>query len=308
MSNGHNGHQSSREIEKEVERTRAHMAETLDELRARMSPGQILDEVLGYARDTGGGKTLSNLGRTVQDNPAPLLLIGAGVAWMMMGNGQRYRYPARREPAREGDRRTDAGLRDGIAAAAGAVGGVVSDVGDGLWQTAADVGNAAASGIRDLGDGAQRAGDAAVSGIRDLSDAAYRTGDAAISGMRDLGDAAYGTGDTAYRQGREIGSSIANAIGDQPLVLGALGLALGAALAAALPETETENRLMGETSDQLKKQAKETAESTYEQVKAAASDAISGEHRAEGAQSNGEATEGREADRTASALPSGGEA
>jgi len=242
MSNGHNGHQSSREIENEVERTRAHMAETLDELRARMSPGQILDEVLGYARDTGGGRTLSNLGRTVQDNPAPLLLIGAGVAWMMMaGNGQRYRYPARREPTRESARRSGAGIGEGIGAAAGAVGGVVSDVGDGVWQTAGDI------------------GDAAMSGVHDLRDAAYRTGDA------------------AYRQGRDIGGSIASMVGDQPLVLGALGLSLGAALGAALPETETENRLMGETSDAVKKQASEAAESTYEQVKAAGSEAIGGE-------------------------------
>jgi hypothetical protein len=301
MSNGHNGHQSSREIERDVERTRAHMAETLEELRSRMSPGQILDEVLGYARDTGGGKTLGNLGRTVQDNPAPLLLIGAGVAWMMMGgNGQRY--PARREPVRPRESRSG----EGLGAAAGAVGTVASDVGNGVWQTAADIGDAAVSGMRDLGDAARRTGDAAASSMRDLGDAASRTGDAAISGVHDLRDAAYRTGDAAYRQGRDIGSSIASMIGDQPLVLGALGLALGAALGAALPETETENRLMGETSDQLKKQAKDVAESTYEQVKAAASDAISGEHRPEDDKTKGGEIEGKETDLAAPTVPSGG--
>ncbi|MDW6025901.1 DUF3618 domain-containing protein [Mesorhizobium sp. BAC0120] len=39
---------SSGEIERDVEQTRADMTETLDELRARMSPGKILDEVLSY--------------------------------------------------------------------------------------------------------------------------------------------------------------------------------------------------------------------------------------------------------------------
>jgi len=238
MSNGHNGHQSSREIEAEVERTRAHMAETLDALRSRMSPGQILDEVLGYAKDTGGGKTLRNLGRTVQDNPAPLLLIGAGVAWMMAGNGGRH--PARRDSAAENTRRPGAGLAEGAGVATDALADIAGDLGDGAWRTAEDI------------------------------------GEAASSGMHDLKDAAYRTGDAAYRQGRDIGSSLISTIGDQPLVLGALGLALGAALGAALPETETEDRLMGEASDAVKEQAGEAATSTYEEVKAAASEAMAG--------------------------------
>jgi hypothetical protein len=95
-------------------------------------------------------------------------------------------------------------------------------------------------------------------------------------------------------------------IRDQPLVLGALGLALGAALGAALPETETENRLMGETSDEVKKQAKDVAESTYEQVKAAASDAISGEHRREDDKTRGGEIERKETDPAAPTFPSSG--
>jgi hypothetical protein len=275
MSNGHNGHQSSREIEQDVERTRAHMAETLDELRSRMSPGQILDEVLGYARDTGGGRTLSNLGRTVQDNPAPLLLIGAGVAWMMMGgNGQRI--PSRRPDgsAAEGARRAAAGLSQKAGVATDAVAGMAVDLSDSLWQTAEGIGDTASSTV-----------------------------DAASSAMHDMRDAAYRTGDAAYRRGRDIGSNLVSTIGDQPLVLGALGLALGAALGASLPETETEDRLMGEASDAVKEQASAAAESTYEQVKAAASDTMSGEHHPEG-----EKTRSDETDRAASTLPSGGAA
>lgn len=261
MSNGHNGHQSSREIEKEVERTRAHMAETLDELRSRMSPGQMLDEVLGYARDTGGGKTLSNLGRTVQDNPAPLLLIGAGVAWMMMGgNGQRRSAPKSDRSAAERARRAAAGLSERVGVATDAI----ADVADSAWHTTEAIGESASSTVHDM------------------RDAAYRTGDA------------------AYRRGRDIGSDLIRTIGDQPLVLGALGLALGAALGAALPETETEDRLMGEASDAVKEQASEAAETAYERVKAAASDAIDGEHRPES-----EATGGEQTERAMPGFPSG---
>jgi hypothetical protein len=44
---------------------------------------------------------------------------------------------------------------------------------------------------------------------------------------------------------------------EQPLALGAIGLAVGALLAAAAPRTRTENELMGEASDRLAERAKE---------------------------------------------------
>jgi ElaB/YqjD/DUF883 family membrane-anchored ribosome-binding protein len=234
MSNGHNGHQSSRQIEEEVERTRAHMAETLDALRSRMSPGQIVDEVLGYTKGSGGSQMVRNLGRSVRDNPTPLLLMGAAVAWMMAGSSQRSW--GRLGSAADSARQAGQGMAQGVAAATDAFAEKASDLRDSASSTAQDI------------------------------------GDAASSRMQDLRDAAYRTGDAAYRQGRDIGSSLANMMNEQPLVLGALGLALGAALGAALPQTDAENQLMGEASDTLKEQAREAAASTYETVKTAANE------------------------------------
>ncbi|HEX2525831.1 MAG TPA: DUF3618 domain-containing protein [Geminicoccus sp.] len=76
---------SSDEIEREVESSRANVQNTLRELSDRMSPGQLVDQAFGYMKTSGGAEFANNLGRSVRDNPLPLLLIGAGIGWLMMG-------------------------------------------------------------------------------------------------------------------------------------------------------------------------------------------------------------------------------
>ena len=49
---------SSEQLEREAEATRARIAATLTELRARISPGQMLDEAIDYARDGNGADLL----------------------------------------------------------------------------------------------------------------------------------------------------------------------------------------------------------------------------------------------------------
>jgi hypothetical protein len=92
-----------------------------------------------------------------------------------------------------------------------------------------------------------------------------------MEGMR---DAVYRGGGSAYRSGRDFGGSFTALIDDQPMLLGALGLAVGAALGAALPESETEDRLMGEASDAVKEKASEVATAGYDKAKAVAGSVI----------------------------------
>ncbi len=76
------GDKSPAEIEREVEQTRSNVSSTLDELRSKLKPSQMMDEVVGEAVDwvkgSGGTEFARNLGATVRDNPLPVLLIGAG--------------------------------------------------------------------------------------------------------------------------------------------------------------------------------------------------------------------------------------
>jgi hypothetical protein len=70
-------HHSSRHYEREAEATRHRLADNLDELSDRLTPGQVLDEMLTYTKGSSGTflRALSNASR---DNPIPSLLIGAG--------------------------------------------------------------------------------------------------------------------------------------------------------------------------------------------------------------------------------------
>lgn len=75
------------ELEREAEAARARLSETADQLKARMSPGQLMDEVLNQFRDGDGNQMLSNLRTQARDNPMALALVGSGLAWLMMGSG-----------------------------------------------------------------------------------------------------------------------------------------------------------------------------------------------------------------------------
>ena len=62
---------------------RAAVSETLDEIRERLSPGQILDDVLRSRRTR---DTISRIGAVVAGNPVPVVLIGIGVLWLALSN------------------------------------------------------------------------------------------------------------------------------------------------------------------------------------------------------------------------------
>jgi hypothetical protein len=61
---------------------------------------------------------------------------------------------------------------------------------------------------------------------------------------------------------------------EQPLALGAIGVAIGAVLAAMAPRTQKEDELMGETRDRLMDQAKEAGKEKLEQAKEVANAAV----------------------------------
>jgi hypothetical protein len=81
----------SEHLEQETEQTRAAFERTLEELRARISPGQLVDQLTEYARGGPAAAFLRNLGQRTVDNPLPLVVIGAGLAWLIVANGRATR-------------------------------------------------------------------------------------------------------------------------------------------------------------------------------------------------------------------------
>ncbi|MFC3126105.1 DUF3618 domain-containing protein [Pseudoroseomonas globiformis] len=260
---------SAAEIEADVERTRARVTETIEALRGSMSPGQVMDQVLDYARGSGGADFMRNLGSSVRDNPLPVLMIGSGIGWLLMAGQKNKEYavhprggyaalpPPRPAPG-------GPGLADRASSAAQGIGAVASDAASSVGDTA----RSAATSIKDAAASLAGSASDTASAARGRMSSAAGT---ARAYHHDASDAAAAAMDAARHRVNRAGSQAhdgwARMSAEQPLLLGALGLAAGAALAALLPRTETEDRLMGEASDALKGQVGEIASEQYATVK-----------------------------------------
>lgn len=85
-----------------------------------------------------------------------------------------------------------------------------------------------------------------------------------------ISQTARSTQDRARRAREGFGSLIE----EQPLILGALGIALGAAIGAALPRTEQEDRLMGKARDTTVGKIKEEGGKAYDKAREAGHAAV----------------------------------
>lgn len=71
---------TSDQIEDEIERTRDEMATTLDAIERRLSPKQLMDQVVDVMKDFTNDQ--SRTVQIVKDNPIPLAMIGVGLGWL----------------------------------------------------------------------------------------------------------------------------------------------------------------------------------------------------------------------------------
>jgi hypothetical protein len=123
----------SEQLERETEQTRAELAETLEELRARVTPGYLFDELLDYARNSTGGEFFDNLKRQVAGNPLPVSVMGAGLAWLMLANGRSAR--AASAPVQD----DLASARDTAGSTYNSAAAVSAGMAESIRHTAADV-------------------------------------------------------------------------------------------------------------------------------------------------------------------------
>jgi Protein of unknown function (DUF3618) len=303
---------SAEELERDAERIRAGIADTTDEIKGRMSPGQMVDEVARYFRDSDGSIALDRLRHQVRENPMALGLIGTGIAWLMMGgrtgrhHEAAYDYdedygdvprmpgsaygsttpgasytPAPGSSYGASESPTGSGTRYGSAAGAGSVGSTTESSSS---SYASSVGSAA----RQAGSSAKEA----VGGFAEKTGSFARgTSDRLRSMSHDARDRAGSMGQGAFERGRHAAGasreyasrgtqSLVDALEREPLITGAIGLAVGAAIGAMLPNTRYENRAFGDARDRMMEgagdafeQARERAGHVAQDTYAAARDA-----------------------------------
>jgi hypothetical protein len=276
---------SAHDYERAAENNRRRLASSLDELAASLTPGRMLDEVLSYAR-SGGGDFIKGLGRAAGENPVPTLLIGVGAAMFLsgkgrIGTGNGQAQDPRRETVSDERSAKSAGAtvseglaaaRSGIASAASGVRSSVSSAGVAVSRTASGIADETASTLSNAQEAVREAGSRVGGAASDLAKNVTGYAASAREGVVDQGRRAFDHSSRIAKDLRVRGSAFAQ---QQPLIVGAIGIAIGAAMAALLPRTRTEDSLMGKASDSIKGAISETAGEQYSQVKEAAENVAS---------------------------------
>jgi hypothetical protein len=225
-----NGRRSKDEIQSHIEATQEELRHTLEAISESISPGEMIDTVF-HALRIGPGEFAANLGRSVRENPVAIGLVGAGLAWLMLGTSTK-------ESIRERAGETGHRLKERAG-----------ETGHQLRGQAEKV-RAKAGELRGKVEGAaQEAGGEAAGGARSVADASREKKDQAVESAR-----------RGARRARGMAS-------DQPLVVAAVGLIAGLTAAAMVPRSRTEDRLLGERAEHMAETAEDAARGVAEGVR-----------------------------------------
>lgn len=257
------------ELEREAEAARARVADTAESLKMKMTPGQMIDELTGTLTKGDTGAAFRNLKAQIRDNPLPLTLVGAGLAWLMFGQGRTASDEAR--PGRRyGERDYEAWdddelLPDGFAdesPASQVYGSRGYSTGDGDDREEGE------SFVDKLSDAAGSAKDTMSSAAHKVTHAGETLGKSAASARRGFAHRSERVG----RSAAHMRHATQDLIEREPLVLAALGLAAGAAIGALLPRTAVEDEHLGGYGKKLRQAGEETLQEGIEEAKHVASE------------------------------------
>ena len=241
----HYDNRSPEEIQRDIDRTRAEIGETIETIRQKMSPGELLDQALDYFKNSGPSQFTSNLGETVKNNPVPVTLIGLGIGWLMLA-GSRDSHPSRTWG-------TSSHTRDSVGAAAS--------------STAAKAGQMMQGARERTGAAREHMGEMAHSAQERMGEASARLGEVAEGARYQMGEAAARMRHQVRSQSAQARDTFNYLRDEQPLILGVLGFALGAALGAGLPPTRHEDELMGEMRDEAMNRVREVGAEQLDKAK-----------------------------------------
>jgi ElaB/YqjD/DUF883 family membrane-anchored ribosome-binding protein len=265
-------------IEKDLERTRSRMDDRLTELQERLSPGQVVDDLMAYFRGSDGADFGRNLLASVKNNPLPAALTGIGLTWLMASNPHPHPkpdVPSAHAPANpkpypgwpavysngaKGPSNSDIGVRIRDAERS-----VVRGTGEteAAFRMRVDDARGKVAGVaREIQDTAEsysdRIGKALAAASQMVTDSAHELRDGATEMADKVSGAAGQVADQVARKtqaAREAGINLIATISENPLVLGAIGLAVGALLGALIPQSEQEEKALGGMAAQVREAA-----------------------------------------------------
>ena len=236
---------SSADVEREVEATRGQIDRTVEALKDKMQPKELFDEATRIMGGT-SNKLLTTVVEQAKENPIPVALVGAGIAWLALSQARKHKgydpysgqgYYETYEGYDEGE-----GLKGKIR------------------SKAREAVQAAKSGLSTAKEKVSGAVDTARHSTSGGVDQAKTRASGVLGGVQsragDLGQRAQ----VRYRETLDA----------EPLILGAIGLAVGMAIGASIPSTRTENRLIGPHRDKLVGRGRDLAKNSLHEARTVA--------------------------------------
>ena len=265
--------------EREVQRARADLSETLDALKEKLSFGELFEEASSRFMSGDGAQFIRNLARQARENPMPAVLAGASLLWMMLGKQRERRPTHERQPT------YGMGNGPGMRTAAESA----QETGEGTLERArsavSSAGGAVRSAAETVGDVMGSVGHTVGHTMSSAKEAARSATGTAAGLMHSVRETAQSAAEGAQHMRQRTTRSFSEIVEQQPLVLGAIGLALGALVGAMLPRTRMEDEYLGEARDQLRETISEQSGQLYERGRVTATEvyrAAAEEARAQG--------------------------
>ena len=282
-------------IEHDLEQTRSRLGNHLSELQDRLSPGQVLDDLMSYFRGSEGAAFGRSLMDNVRGNPMPAAITTIGLSWLMASNprvgtaGASSSRPAwlpiyghddhaatitrlnsvpetltrdAGEPDHAYSARLDTARGHAIGLARHTEESAES-FGDRIRHAVAAIEDAVSGKVHDLRDQASNAASAAGGAVGSF-------GGSAQGAMQNAAAYASGALSSSGKSAGQAGGNLIAAITESPVLLGALGLAAGALLGALLPQSEQEENALGRIAGQARDAATSLAQQGLEQGKTVA--------------------------------------
>jgi hypothetical protein len=194
------------------------------------------------------GPVVDRVNAAIRENPLAAGLIGAGIAWMLLGGAKGFSAMA--------------GI---VGGAAGKAGAAASKAGSSVATSLAKAGSTAGASLKTA------ASDVAGSVTSIVPDLSIPDTDKAFETLSDARAAMADRLDSAAIAGREYGAAIqsqlSGALERQPLLLGAIGLAIGAGIASTFATTAVEQELMGEQGSAMRERLQDVTEDVKQRAK-----------------------------------------
>ncbi len=263
------------ELRAQIRETRQNIHDTLSTLKGRVSPAVLKEEarratmrkvehMMETTRST-SERWSSAMVEKIVNNPVPASLIGLGLFWLLKSESERtidrYPSPYEHDPYLDNlnpsDSLVDPATIDNLSSRVG-------DVADSLSQKAGEISESLQKKMGEVSGSLHHKVGQVTSQAK--AQASQWTDQAQEYSSR--------VQSRLQMQSRQARGEFERLLEENPLAVGAMGLAVGVAVALSLPRTQRENDLLGQTRDQLMHRAQGAVADKVQELKAVAEESL----------------------------------